>query len=1090
MTRARAGTGRELYRDHPAFATAVDEVAEHFAAHLDRPLTEVLFADPEGPDAALIQQPRYAQPALFALQVALHRVVTGAGITPDHLLGHSGGELTAAHLAGVLTLPDAVTLVAARARLTWSATPGGLRIALRASEDEVARVLGDGRDLVDIASVDGPEHTVIAGDAEAVERIAAHFAERGVPASGLASGLAAPPALHSPHASPILAEFRAVAATLTYRPPTIPLVSNVTGTLATDHELTSPDYWTELLRRTVRFHDGVRTLRDAGVTAYLELGPDAVLTPLVRQSLAKDDAAVVAVPALRHGTPEPVALLTALAELHVHGAAPATAPTTLGWRPEGPPPELPTYPFQRRRYWYQAPPAATSTHSGDGAERLLWTAVESADPDALARLLSLDDTRQANALLPALADFRRRSAHRARLDSWRYRESWHPRQDTAAGVPTGRWLLLVPEAHAGHPWVDAARAGLADRGATPLVLTLGPEATDPDRLAARLRDTFGDGAPPTGLLSLLAFDESPHPGHPALPTGLAAQIALVRAIGELGLAAPLWVATRGAIPAALTQGSVSPVQAQTWGAGRVIALEHPERWGGLIDLPVTPDEPSVARLCAALVARDGEDQIAIRPGGAHVRRLERAPRQASPRADGGWRTSGTTLITGGTGALGGRVARWLAGRGAEHLLLVSRRGLQAPGAETLAAELRALGTEVTIVACDIADRSALARVIAEIPATYPLRAVVHSAGLGADQPVADCDFAGFATITSGKTLGATHLDALLRDTPLDAFVLFSSVSAIWGSAEQAAYAAGNAHIDALARKRRADGLPATTINWGPWAGTGLAAPRHTSDYLTRRGIRRMATDLAVEGMAEALDPDETALILFDLDWAPFHRAFTAIRPSNLFAEIPEVRQATERPEPADTGAEPDTARAVALQDRLAGLSSPERRAALLDLVRDETAAVLGFDSAQDVAAGRPFKEMGFDSLTGLSLRTRLQRSTGLRLPATLVYDHPNAEALAGWLSQEVIGGAEPSETSIFGELDRLEAALVGVGDAPDVRAQVASRLTGLLTGLQRRSAGPGQDLDLDLEGGELATELKEASDDDLFRMLGDEFGIS
>ncbi|MGW2232092.1 SDR family NAD(P)-dependent oxidoreductase, partial [Streptomyces formicae] len=358
----RPGMGRELHAAHPVFARAFDEAVRHLDPHLDHPLRDVVFAEPGTPAAALLDTTRYAQPALFALQTALHALLTHHGAAPDVLIGHSIGELTAAHLAGVLELPDAARLVATRARLMQSAPTGGIMLAVAAAPEEIAPHLEGQEHLVSIAAVNGPASTVVSGDAEAVRAIGRIFADQGAKTKELAVSHA----FHSPHMEPVLDEFRAAAATVTYAAPTVPVVSDVTGKLATTEQLTSPDYWTEHIRRPVLFHDGVTALRADGVTRFLELGPDAVLTAAALETLrhldgdadAGSGAGSAAVATLRSGHPEPESFTTALGRLHTSGAAFALdRPGAAETRDTAA--ALPTYAFERRRYWL-APAAGTA----------------------------------------------------------------------------------------------------------------------------------------------------------------------------------------------------------------------------------------------------------------------------------------------------------------------------------------------------------------------------------------------------------------------------------------------------------------------------------------------------------------------------------------------------------------------------------------------------------------------------------------------------------------------------------------------------------------------------------------------------------
>ncbi|MDT0381516.1 SDR family NAD(P)-dependent oxidoreductase [Streptomyces sp. DSM 42041] len=973
--------GEDLYRAYPVFSEAFDAICAELDGRLDHPLKEVVFAAEGTDEAGLLERSDYAQAAVFAIEVALFRLLTRHGVQPDFLAGHSVGEIAAAHAAGVLSLADACTLVATRGRLMHTLAPGGTMVSLAASEDDVRSLIAGREHEVAVAAVNGPEAVVISGDEGAVLDCADRMAAQG----HRTTRLAVRRAFHSHHMDAVLEPFHEALAALRFQPPAVPIVSTVTGEAASADEICSPGYWTRHIRATVRFQDSLEWLSKAGVGLYVEVGPGHALTALGQHNLAPapgDPDAVELVSCLREGHPGTETLPAALAVLHTRGASVDWASWCAGGRTV----DLPLYAFQRERYWLRDVGASAPPTERGGA-----TAGAAGDPLC-------------------------------------YEMTWRPSLPAAApsAVTAGRRLVIAPPDGAYDETISALLRALGERGA----VIVEPRGTGNDRETWRQLLT---GAPLpaslAGIVSLVSLDERRDPAQPSVPRAVTATLGLVQALEDLGVDAPVRSVTRGAVGIGEEDPVLRPDQAAVWGLGRVVALEAPHLWGGLIDLPEAMDEQALSWCCDALTAGGGDD-LALRSSGTYVPRLTRSglPAPTHPAGLTGWRPRGTVLVTGGLGGLGTHVARWLARSGAEHLLLVGRRGPDTPGADRLRAELVGLGATVTIAACDISDREALHNLIRTVPADTPLTGVVHAAGILDDGLIPSLSPERLGTVFAAKTDAAWHLHELTRDHPLERFVLFSSLAGTVGSPGQGNYAAANAVLDALARHRRGLGLPATSLAWGPWAGTGMftsavARSRHHD------GLTPMPASLALDAFASSLARPGSFYALADVDWDRF--AYAAGRTDFLLSDL------------TSTGVGEPTSGAAAggtpSPQHLAALSSDELQDELLRQVLTHVAAVSGHASAA-IPTGRPFKEMGLDSLATIQLRNRLQAATGVRLATTVVYEHATPAALARHLAAGIGDQRGDVVRPVVDQLRKLEASLSAIPVGNERREEIDTLL--------------------------------------------------
>ncbi len=811
------------------------------------------------------------------------------------------------------------------------------------------------------------------------------------------------------------------------------MVSTLTGQVTDD--IATPGYWCAQARRTVRFADAVHTAAQLGGTRFAEVGPGSALTVMTADCLSGLPATAL-VPARAS---EPQEVLTGLGELFTAGA-------TVDWTAlfDAVPAtrvDLPTYAFQRQRYWLPIP----AEENRDSATDAFWNAVAGQDLHFLTQVLNVAGDAPLSAVLPALSTWHENRRRQSIIDNWRYTLRWKRLPQIVARRSTRRWVVLT----AGEALSAPVVAALSRSGAQVVELQVAPAGAD---LETELRG-LADGT--DGVLCLFGLDEHRMPSHPAVPAGFARTMEALRAWSRIGAPAPFWCLTRGAAAVSGADRVDHPAQALLWGLGPVAAQEYPLVWGGLVDLPADPDAAALDLLWPALTRGDGEDQLAIRADGISGRRLARAPHPMAGPAGRSWRPDGTVLITGGTGVLGAHLARWLADNGAPHLVLASRRGADAPGAGELEAELIERGATVTFARCDIADRDMLRELIAQ----HPPAAVFHTAAVLNDAPIETLTTDHLERALRVKAGGALNLHELTRHLDLTAFVLFSSAAGVLASAGQGNYSPGNAFLDALAEHRRALGLPATSVAWGAWAGGGLA-----SVIPARSEMPGMQPALALDALHRCLDADETFTMIADIDWRRLAADLAVSRPLAVVEEIPEAAASASPADPAT----------ATLRRQLLDAPAPERRSVLTDTVRRHAAAILGHHGLDAVGHHQVFKDLGMDSVAGLHLINRLRADTGVRLPASAIYSHPTPAALAERLDAELVpdGAGDPVEAGIR----QLEAALATV-DADDLaRSGAGTRLQAILSRLE---PAPDGDEDADIQS---------ATREEVLALLDKEFG--
>jgi len=906
------GMGLELMQQEPEFRVTLAECDRIIQSYTSWSLIAELSAPPE---ESRLDQTEIAQPAILSMQVALVAMWRGWGVEPSAVVGHSVGEITAAYVAGVLTLEDALRIAVQRAKLMQQATGQGRMAMLHLPHQEVAQLIAPYQDQLAIAAINSPDSTVISGAVEAIEIIVEKVEQRGVFCRRLPVNYA----FHCPQMDDYSRELERIIQGIQPKSPYLQIISTVTGQPSQPGDFDAA-YWGRNMRQPVKFADAVDSLIQAGYNLFLEVAPHSVLAKDMLECFSQTQQMGTVLTTMRRG--DSTVSFRSLAKLYTLGQK-------ISWDhlyPGGKFVELPTYPWQRQRYWIE--------------------------PKQLDKIPTASES-----------------------SNWLYEIQWQPqplpsKQQTIAPA---HWLIFsdgVPSAADDRIGYGETLAKILQAQGHTTALIFPTQHTSFLENITTDRNLY--------IIHLWSLDNTEQ------SVNCGSILDLLQTLAKVELpAVRLWLVTKGAQPVGEITTELAIASAPLWGLSRAIAMESAEIWGGIIDL----DPASTPEVAANLLIKElsqpqpQEDQLAFRQQQRYVARLTRTiPPASTPSLS--LHNDSTYLITGGLGALGLRVARWLVEQGARHLLLLSRRP---PGEQAQAAieNMAQNGAHIEVALADVTNQTELSTVFENLH--HPLRGIIHAAGVLDDGILLRQTWERFAKVLAPKIDGAWNLHLLSRDCPLDFFVMFSSVASLVGSPGQGNYAAANKYLDALAHYRRHQGLPALSINWGPWSDAGMAADLNNRTlWSPENGVSYITPEQGLRVLADLLQQGKTQVGVVPIAWDKFSTA----------TQLPLLQQLTtqviqsQEPQPA-------------LLRQLASTPVSDRRELLSSAVQSQVVKVLRLDPSSPIDPERPLKEMGMDSLMAVELRNALGKLVGKTLPTALIFDYPSILNLTEYLGKDL-----------------------------------------------------------------------------------------
>ncbi|WP_079076508.1 phthiocerol type I polyketide synthase PpsB [Mycobacterium tuberculosis] len=967
-----AGMGRQLLADEPAFAAAVAELEPVFVEQAGFSLRDVIAT---GKELVGIEQ---IQLGLIGMQLTLTELWRSYGVQPDLVIGHSMGEVAAAVVAGALTPAEGLRVTATRARLMAPLSGQG-GMALLGLDAAATEALIADYPQVTVGIYNSPRQTVIAGPTEQIDELIARVRAQ----NRFASRVNIEVAPHNPAMDALQPAMRSELADLTPRTPTIGIISTTYADLHTQ-PIFDAEHWATNMRNPVRFQQAIASAgsgADGAYHTFIEISAHPLLTQAIADTLedahrpTKSAAKYLSIGTLQRDADDTVTFRT-----NLYTADIAHPPHTC--HPPEPHPTIPTTPWQHTHHWI------ATTHPSTAAPE---------DPGSNKVVVNGQSTSESRA-----------------LEDWCHQLAWPIRPAVSADPPSTAAWLVVADNELCHELARAADSRVDSL--SPPALAAG---SDPAALLDALRGVDNVLYAPPVPGELLDIESAYQVFHATRRLAAAMVASSATAISP----PKLFIMTRNAQP--ISEGDrANPGHAVLWGLGRSLALEHPEIWGGIIDLDDSmPAELAVRHVLTAAHGTDGEDQVVYRSGARHVPRLQRRTLPGKPVT---LNADASQLVIGATGNIGPHLIRQLARMGAKTIVAMARK----PGAlDELTQCLAATGTDLIAVAADATDPAAMQTLFdrfgTELP---PLEGIYLAAFAGRPALLSEMTDDDVTTMFRPKLDALALLHRRSLKSPVRHFVLFSSVSGLLGSRWLAHYTATSAFLDSFAGARRTMGLPATVVDWGLWK--SLAdVQKDATQISAESGLQPMADEVAIGALPLVMNPDAAvATVVVAADWPLLAAAYRTRGALRIVDDL--------LPAPEDVGKGESEFRTS-----LRSCPAEKRRDMLFDHVGALAATVMGMPPTEPLDPSAGFFQLGMDSLMSVTLQRALSESLGEFLPASVVFDYPTVYSLTDYLA------------TVLPELLEIGATAVATQQATDsyhelTEAELLEQLSERLRGTQ------------------------------------------